>query len=146
MNREYSGEEDRRAEWVIEGILARAHRPGYPANRPDVDKIRQWADAALEMGVRSIISVIDDAQVSYYDSLDLDGGGLFGYYRSLGLTVEHISADDYKTPPLSPEQLEDVWQSFQSLDKPVLIHCSAGRDRTGASVEHILSRLESHDS
>ncbi len=56
-------------------------------------------------------------------------GGLFGYYQSLGFAVEHVQAEDHKSPPLSAEELDAVWQAFQTLDKPVLVHCSAGRDR-----------------
>ena len=141
-----SKDEIYRAEWVIEGVLARSQRPGYPVDRPTSETVEEWADAALEMGVRSILCVMDDTQISYYDSVDLDGGGLFGYYRSLGFAVEHVQAEDHKSPPLSAEELDAVWRVFQTLDKPVLVHCSAGRDRTGAALKHILERLNSDDA
>lgn len=139
-----SKDEIYRAEWVIEGVLARSQRPGYPVDRPTLESVEGWADAALEMGVRSILCVMDDTQISYYDSVDL--GGLFGYYQSLGFAVEHVHAEDHKLPPLSAEELDAVWQAFQTLDKPVLVHCSAGRDRTGAALEHILNRLNGHNA
>ena len=142
MQWDISAEEVYRAEWVIEGVLARCHRPGYPANRPAQETIRAWADAVLELGIRSVVCVLDQEQISRYGRLGLDGGGLLGYYRTLGLTVEHILAEDYQTPPLSAEQLDRAWRAFQGLDKPVLVHCSAGRDRTGAAVAHIVSRLD----
>ena len=129
-------------EWVIEQVLARSQRPGYPVDRPASEKIAEWSDAVLDMGIQSIICVLDDTQVSHYDHLNLDGGGLLNYYRTLGLIVEHVPADDYLTPPLSAEQLDAVWQAFERLQKPVLIHCSAGRDRTGIAIQHILSRLQ----
>ena len=131
--------------WVVEGVLARSHRPGYPVNRPSLEKIQEWVDAALDVGIRSVLCVLDHAQIAHYDHLNLDGGGLFGYYRTLGLAVEHVPAEDYKTPPLSVHQLDAVWQVFQGLEKPVLLHCSAGKDRTGAAVEHILSRLQGNN-
>jgi len=131
-----------RAEWVIDGILARSHRPGYPVSRPDREAIQEWADAVLGMGMRSVVCVIDEAQLSQYERLGLDGGGLLGYYNTLGLAAEHVSAEDYQTPPLSAEQLDSVWGAFQRMDKPILVHCSAGRDRTGAAVAHILSLLD----
>ena len=135
-------EEVYRVVWVVEGVLARSHRPGYPKNRPPLDTVHKWTDEVLSMGVRSAICVLDCKQLSQYDALNLDGGGLLEYYRTLGLNVVHVPAEDYKTPPLSPSQLERVWEAFGSLDKPVLVHCSAGRDRTGAAVEHILSKME----
>ena len=146
MNQSFPGDETYEPKWVIEKILACSQRPGYPVNRPAVQTVREWADVALGMGVQSVICVLDDTQISYYDRLNLDGGGLMGFYRSLGLTVEHVPAEDYKTPPLSAEQLDAVWRAFQRLDKPVLVHCSAGRDRTGAAVADILLRLEEHSS
>ena len=133
--------ESYRAQWVIEGVLARSQRPGYPVNRPSPEKMQQWTDVVLEMGVRSVLCVMDHAQLAHYHQLDLDGGGLLGYYRSLGLAVEHVPAEDYKMPKLSAQELDAVWTAFQQMEKPVLVHCSAGRDRTGAAVEHILAQL-----
>ena len=141
-----SRDEIYQAEWVVEGVLARSQRPGYPVDRPTSERVKEWANTALEMGVRSILCVMDDTQISYYDSVDLDGEGLFGYYQSLGFAVEHVHAEDHKSPPLSTEELDAVWQAFQTLDKPVLVHCSAGRDRTGAALKHILERLDADDA
>ena len=100
----------------------------------------------LKMGLRSVICLLGQPEVSLYDRPDLDGGGLFGYYRTLGLEVVYVEADDYQTPPLSAGQLETVWQAYRRLDKPVLVHCSAGRDRTGAAAAHILSQLDMRGS
>ena len=135
-------EEVYQIQWVVDGLLARSQRPGYPANRPCLQTIQEWADEVRRMGIRSVLCILDNPQVAHYAHLNLDGGGLFDYYRSLGLAVEHIPADDHKMPPLSDKQLGAVWEAFQSLEKPVLVHCSAGRDRTGAAVEHILRQLQ----
>ena len=139
-------EEIYQVQWVIEGELAQSQRPGYPTDRPTMQKVQEWADAVLGMGIRSVLCILDHAQIAHYDHLDLDGGGLFGYYRSLGLAVEHVPAQDYKIPPLSPQELESVWAAFQRLEKPVLVHCSVGRDRTGAAMVYILSRLQTDGS
>ncbi|MBI4339252.1 MAG: tyrosine-protein phosphatase [Chloroflexi bacterium] len=128
-------------QWVIEGVVAKAQRPGYPANRPPPEKMQEWADIVRGLGIKSILCILDDPQLEQYDFLNLDGGGLFGFYRTLGFQVAHVPADDYKRPPLSDQELDAVWEAFERLEKPVLIHCSAGRDRTGAALELILWKL-----
>ncbi|MFH1140644.1 MAG: tyrosine-protein phosphatase [Chloroflexota bacterium] len=131
-------------QWVIEGVLAQSQRPGYPVDRPSRRKVQEWAGAVLGMGIKSVLCIIDYTQLAHYDRPNLKGGSLFGYYRSLGLKVEHIYAEDYKIPPLSIEELEAAWSAFQRLERPVLIHCSAGKDRTGAAVIYILSQMPVH--
>ncbi len=128
-------------QWVIEGVLAQSQRPGYPVDRPSRKKVEEWADIVLDMGIKSVLCIIDYTQLAHYQRLSLKGGSLFGYYRSLGLKVEHVYAEDHKIPPLNIEELEAAWEAYQRLEGPVLIHCSAGKDRTGAAIVFILSRL-----
>jgi protein tyrosine/serine phosphatase len=67
-------------------------------------------------------------------------------YRSAGFEVFHIPTLDQQTHPFTDDDYEQAWQAFQALPKPVLVHCSAGMDRTGRIVQHILSQLASEDS
>ncbi len=143
MDWSMSDGETYRPEWVIEGLLARSQRPGYPVDRPPFDVVKEWASAVSGLGTLSVICLMDDQQISRYDGIGGNGEGLLDYYRTLGLEVKHIPAEDYKTPPLSDTELNAVWEAFQRLPKPTLVHCSAGRDRSGAAVNHILSQLES---
>ncbi len=136
-----SREEVYGAEWVVPGVLARSQRPGYPVDRPAPGSVADWAERVREMGVRGILCILDEPQLAHYDETGLDGGGLLEFYRSQGFAVSHVAADDHKLPPLSKAELDEVWRAFQRLNRPVLVHCSAGRDRTGAALQHILARL-----
>ena len=132
-------------EWVIEGLIARSQRPGYPVDKPSDEKIRNWAENVTALGIKSVLCILDNLQIAHYRAIKVDGDGLFGFYRSLGLEVAHVEADDHKKPPLNQKELEAVWEAYERLEKPVLVHCSAGRDRTGAALELILSKLGQND-
>ena len=128
--------------WALKGLLAHSPRPGFPVVLPDAKVVRQWTAAALKEGIRSILCILEPEQLAYYDRIDLGGVGLLDYYRGCGLNVAHIPAADHRMPPLSPEELARVWDEFATLEKPVLVHCNAGIDRTGAAVQYIRTELE----
>ena len=68
----------------------------------------------------------------YYVEID---GDLIGFYERNGFKVFHINVIDFQNPVLSIYEESQVKQAFESLPKPILIHCGAGEDRTGAAVE-----------
>lgn len=132
--------------WVVEGMLATSPRPGY-APGPEIhvpgQVVRDWVQETIDFGIASIICLIHDDQLPLYHRELPDG--LIAYYRDAGLEVAHVPAYDQMTVPFRPEQYEEAWQAFLSLPKPVLVHCSAGMDRTGRIVRHILERLDQQD-
>tara|TARA_B110001454_G_scaffold197818_1_gene201539 strand:- start:191 stop:583 length:393 start_codon:yes stop_codon:yes gene_type:complete len=123
-------------EWVLAEKLAKSPRPGYP-ERTGVSRevVDEWIDYLNDMGIKSIICFLSDDQLPFYSDLP---EGLIQYYRDAGFDVAHIPEDDYKVPPLSDEGLREAVASFERLDEPVLVHCSAGLARTGMAIDAIL--------
>ena len=123
-------------EWVKKDVLAKSSRPGYP-KRGDIGvrEVDDWIEEVKSMGIRSIICFLSDDQLPFYFGLP---SGLIQYYRDAGFDVAHIPEEDYKTPPLSEEGVREAVTSFERLQKPVLVHCSAGLARTGMAIDAIL--------
>jgi len=129
---------------VIPNQLYRSQRPGYlgGGQKPiGMGEVQQWIESAQSLGIASIICLLADEHLCLYPD-----GDLLGIYRTAGFEVRHIPVTDHTRPPLTPGQLADVLRAWRELPKPVLIHCSAGIDRTGAALEHILNNTDSDDS
>ena len=124
-------------EWVLPELLAKSPRPGYPESEGiSKEAVDEWIENIRAMGVRSIICFLSDHQLAFYSDLP---SGLIQYYRDAGFDVAHIPEDDYKSPPLSEEGVREAVASFERLQKPVLVHCSAGLARTGMAIDAILA-------
>ena len=128
--------------WAMDGKLARSCRPGnfWETDVPvPISAIDAWLSEVRGFGIRSIICLLGDDQLSLYpDPPD----GLLKLYQAAGFQVAHVPARDHLRPPLSETQLADVWCAYQRLLKPVLVHCSAGISRSGAAVDHIMNHAK----
>ena len=68
-------------EWNSEHQLGRAHRPCYNME-PTSKAIRDWILAVKAVGVRSVICLLSEPELQWYEHLN---GGLLVAYKSAGL-------------------------------------------------------------
>jgi len=129
--------------WIREGELAISTRPGYRPGaefRVPREAVDAWVAEMQGAGIASVICLLAGDQLPLYDRALPEG--LIGHYHDAGFKVAHIPTADGQKEPFTPEQLEAAWDAYRRLPKPVLVHCSAGFDRTGRVVNHILGRLD----
>jgi len=128
--------------WVIEGVLATSPRPGFKPG-PDTAVARlavdRWIAECRAFGIESILCLLGPDQLPLYRALP---AGLLDYYRAAGFGVGHLPALDGLGNPYRATDYERAWDLYRELPGPLLVHCSAGMDRTGRIVRHIVDRLE----
>ena len=105
------------------------------------ERVDAWVADMQAAGIASIICLLGPDQLPLYGRALPDG--LLRHYADAGFEVAHVPTADGQKEPFTPEELEAAWQAYQHLPKPVLVHCSAGHDRTGRVVRYILRRLGS---
>lgn len=142
--------------WVIPKRLACAHRPlrhhpRFGGSRRDLPpeaslEVRTWVSRVGAQGIRSIICLMHPKELGHYAQLDLGARDLIDLYRKCGFGVRHIAWDDpaHRSPSAKQpfkEELsrirEEGLQAFADLCKPVLLHCSAGIDRSAPVAAYI---------
>lgn len=121
--------------WAILKTLTVTSRPGYPEPYVTGETVAAWIRAAKKKGIRSIICLLD-AELGYYSHIKQ--GGLLEAYRQSGLEVFHFPVPDSPIADVPESVLQQITEQFPNMPKPVLVHCSAGIDRSGQVLKRLL--------
>lgn len=145
------GESSEQVVWVIPNALGCVHRPlrHHPVFGRDKKgrylppeasgQVLHWIGRLRQLGIASIISLMHPNEFKHYAQLNLGARDLLEAYRNAGFEVTHVPWDDpAHRPGLTDaafhEELERVrgeaLKMFNELPKPVVLHCSAGIDRS----------------
>ena len=105
----------------------------YRSNQPDFKRFAAYQ----EMGIKTILNLRGDKPKPFYlfekEACD-----------ALGLTLVTIKMSAGRVPPR--DRLLSLMQIFETIERPFLIHCKSGADRTGlAAALYLLTYTQTPD-
>jgi len=96
--------------------------------------VNEWVELMKVEGIKSILSLMHDADLGCYNGLDLCAADLLDFLEHQAFTVARHPYKDPAHERTHPRTLlrvrEEALRSYDKLPKPVLLMCSAGRDRS----------------
>lgn len=143
-----AGDESELLIWILPCVLACSHRPlrhnplfgGSGRNlAPEATPLlHEWILRIREAGIRSILCLMHDKELAYYSKLELGTRDLIEFYREQGFETRRVPWEDpahSKTNQASIAKTllrvqQQALREFRAMAKPVLLQCSAGRDRS----------------
>jgi len=145
-----SGDESAIMIWPIPAKLACAQRPlrdhpiygGSSKVFPPeaAPYVLEWIKRIKDEGIKSIICLMHPKEFQYYERLNLHPNGLLGLYSERGFVIRHFPWADPAHEQSQAALLElknkvhkikiDAYEAYRELPHPVLLHCSAGIDRS----------------
>jgi protein tyrosine/serine phosphatase len=102
----------------------------YRSNQPSE---RQLRAIHRRVGLRTILNMRGKSKNSFYLFEDET-------CKKLGITLVDLPMSASEAP--SRDKLERLYDLFQTMEKPVLIHCKSGADRTGLAAALYLLLIE----
>ncbi|WP_204114833.1 dual specificity protein phosphatase family protein [Shimia biformata] len=91
----------------------------YRSNQPDVRRFRAMA----EFGIKSVLNLRGESKTPFYRIIKES-------CEAFGMTLFTISGLSASRAP-KRESLLQVFDVFDTAQKPLLVHCKSGADRTG---------------
>lgn len=108
---------------VLHGELYRSAQPNG----------RELASYASGHGIRTVINLRGEhVGTGWYDE---------ELKASTDLGLKHIDFSMSSRTELTPKQANDLIRIFETAEKPILIHCKAGADRTGLAAALYLASV-----
>ncbi len=150
-----AGDESQILHWVISDRLACAYRPlryhplyggsGKNLTLSATKLVIDWVTRVQNDGVKSIISLMHDRDLHYYEALNLGVVNLIEYYKQQGFQVSHIPWEDPHHKKSHPSEKrktflrvrEEALKAYDVLIEPVMVQCSAGIDRSSPVAAYI---------
>jgi hypothetical protein len=144
--------------WILPGVLACSHRPlrhhplfggsGRNLAHEATPFLHEWVLRIREAGIKSILCLMHDKELAYYSALELGARDLIEFYRKHGFETRRVPWEDPAHSRTNRALIDKTrfqvqlkaLHEFRSMPKPVLLHCSAGRDRSAPIAAYIRLR------
>ena len=133
--------------WTIYSVrgystLFTCSRPGYPSQAVDAAEIQRAITVMHRRKIKHIFCLLTDGEYFKYYGLDL-----LSFYRKNKLRVHRFPIPDFNVPNVSM-----AYSFVRKLDgllrkkERVIIHCSAGKGRTGLFINCLRQWVSFRDS